>query len=74
MPDTPKKTRTDWPARLDAACRAFADRKSCVVTASLMLSPPEPGVVVRVGDLTPYTFPSVSVATRVVEGWLACPM
>ncbi len=74
MTDTSQRTRTDWPARLDAACRAFGDRKSCVVTASSMLSPRKPGVVVRVGELTPYPFATAKHAALAVEGWLACPM
>lgn len=75
MTDSPQRTRTDWPARLTAALDAYARRRpSSTVRCYQMLYPAEPGIVVRVDDGTPYSFPTPKAAALRVEAWVEAPL
>lgn len=69
----PTKTRTDWDARLAAACAAY-EKRGKVVTATTMKYPPNPALVVRIGDALPYTFATVKAAALKLEGFLEAPL
>lgn len=70
--DSPR-TRTNWNDELLLACQAYEAKSGKAVRATHVLYPAEPGIVVRVGDATPFTFPAAKAATLKLRAWVEAP-
>lgn len=65
------REREDWTARLIAAATAYeTGNRRVVVTRGIH---PDTGIVVRVDDKTPFTFPGPKAAALRIEAWLEAP-